>query len=116
MATTLSSGTPTAGVVCLVTAAGGNMASINSPAPRAFFNFDSKEQAGGGLALFLATVVWLVPAGVFFGLVWIGMWAVALGMAVLLGIALLIYRAWLERESQVFERAAETMRERLSKE
>ncbi len=105
-----------AGAVCLVTAAGGNMTSIHSPAPRAFFNFDSKEQAGGGLALFLATLIWLVPAGVFFGLMWFGMWAVALGMMVLLGIAWLIYRAWLERGNRAFENAAETMRGRLSKE
>jgi len=105
-----------AGAVCLVTAAGGNMASIHSPAPRAFFNFDSKEQAGGGLALFLATLVWVVPAGMFFGLMWIGMWAVAMGMVVLSGIGWLIYRAWLERGSRAFENAAESMRDRLSKE
>ena len=105
-----------AGAVCLVTAAGGNMASIHSPAPRAFFNFDSKEQAGGGLALFLAALLWVVPAGMFFGLMWIGMWAVALGMTLLVGVAWLIYHAWLERGSRAFENAAETMRERLSQE
>jgi hypothetical protein len=104
------------GAMCLVTAVGGNMASIHSPTPRAFFNYDTKEQAGGGLALFLAVVVWLVPAGIFFGLVWLGMWAVALGMAVLLGIAWLIYRAWLERGGRAFENGAETMRGRLSQE
>lgn len=101
--------------VCLVTASGGNMASINSPARRAFYNFDSKEQAGGSLALFLAMAVWAFPTMVYFGLVWIGMWAVALGMLVLLGIAWLIYRSWLERAGRAFTDSAETMRERLGK-
>jgi len=104
------------GAVCLVTAAGGNMASIKSPAPRAFFNFDSKEQTGGGLALLLAALAWLGPIGVYFGLVWFGMWAVALGMALLLVIAWPIYRAWLKRGGLAFENAAETMRSRLNKE
>ncbi len=101
--------------VCLVTVVGGNYASINSPAPRAFFNFDSKEQAGGSLALFLAALVWLVPIGVFFALIGVGMWAVALGMTVLLIIALLIYRSTLESAGQSFDQSAENMRERLSK-
>ncbi len=101
--------------VTLVTAAGGNMVSISSPARRAFYNFDSKEQAGGSLALFLAMLVWLAPTIVYFGLVWLGMWAVALGMLVLLGGAWLIYRAWLKRAGRAFNDSAETMRERLGK-
>ncbi len=100
--------------ISLVTAAGGNMASISAPAPRAFFNFDSKEQAGGGLSLLLAALVWLMPIGVYFGLVWLGLWAVALGMLLLVGIGWLIYRAWLDRGGQAFEKASETMRGRLS--
>ncbi len=102
--------------VCLVMAVGGNHVSIHSPSPRAFFNFDSKEQAGGGLALFLAMVIWVVPAGVFFGLLWVGMWAVSLGMLVLLVFAVLIYRWRLSGAGLAFEDNAETMRSRLGKE
>jgi hypothetical protein len=101
--------------VCLLTAVGGNYASINSPAQRAFFNFDSKEQTGGTLALLMAGALWLVPAGVYFGLVWVGVWAATLGMLVLLLIALLIYKGALAGTGRSFEQSAEKMRERLSK-
>ena len=104
------------GAVCLVTAAGGNRASISSPAPRAFFNFDSKEQTGGGLSLFLAALVWVVPAGVFFALVGTGLWAVALGMFILLIIAWFIYWSRLGSTGRSFEESAETMRAQLGRE
>ncbi len=99
--------------VCLVTAVGGNAASINSPAPRAFFNFDSKEQAGGGLSLFLAALVWAAPTVVFFALYWVGLWAVAFGMSCLLVVAWFIYRWRLPGAGRSFEESAETMRARL---
>ena len=67
-----------------MTAAGGNLASVRSPSPRAFFNFDTKEQTGGGLALFLAALVWIPPALLFLVLQEAGMGAVAVGQAVLL--------------------------------
>lgn len=102
--------------VCLVTAAGGNVVSIKSPSPRAFFNFDSKEQTGGGLALFLAALVWLVPAGVYFGLIWIGIWAVVLGMTVLLAAAGLVYWLWLPHSGEAFDQSGESMRVRLNRE
>jgi hypothetical protein len=111
---TLATVLATAGA-CLVTVAGGNMASISSPARRAFYNFDSKEQAGGSLALFLAILVWAAPAVLYFGLVWIGMWAVVLGMLGLLAGAWFVYRAWLKRAGRAFDDSAETMRERLGK-
>jgi hypothetical protein len=101
---------------CLITAAGGNVVSIKSPSPRAFFNFDTKEQTGGGLALFLSVLVWVMPAGVYFALVWFGMWAVVLGMTGLLVIAWFIYGAWLTGSGRSFEESGETMRERLNKE
>ncbi|MBU8870566.1 MAG: hypothetical protein KOO60_06870 [Gemmatimonadales bacterium] len=101
---------------CLVTAAGGNVASIRSPAPRAFFNFESKEQTGGALALILAGLVWVVPAGVYFAMMGIGEWAVALGMFVLLTIAGLIYWSWLRGAGISFEESGEMMRARLTKE
>ncbi len=102
--------------VCLLTTVGGNMASINSPALRAFFNFDSKEQTGGTLALILAALLWLLPVGVYFAMAWMGTWwSPVLGMAVLAGIALLVYRATLSSAGQQFEQSSEKMRERLSK-
>lgn len=101
---------------CLVTAAGGNLASIRSPAPRAFFNFDSKEQTGGGLALFLAVLVWIVPAGVYLGLMAVGMWAVCVGEFALLVIAWILYRFWLYGSGDAFEESGEIMRARLNKE
>ena len=100
---------------CLMTAAGGNFASINSPAPRAFFNFDSKEQAGGSLAMLMAGAIWVLPFGVYFALSWLGMWAAALGLAVLLGVVFLVYRKALTNAGNAFEDGGQKMRERLGK-
>ncbi len=102
--------------VSLMMAVGGNHVSIHSPSPRAFFNFDSKEQAGGTLALILSIAIWAVPAAVFFGLWWLGMFAVVAGMMVLFGIAVLIYRKRLPAAGLAFEENSETMRSRLGKE
>jgi hypothetical protein len=104
------------GAVCLLTAIGGNFTSVRSPAPRAFYNFDSKEQTGGGLALGLAILVWVVPTGVFFGLYWVGLWASALGLLFLMVGSWFLYRTSLGQAGIKFEDSAETMRDRLSKE
>ena len=101
------------GAVCLMVAVGGNYVSIQSPSPRAFFNFDSKEQSGGTLAMILSILIWAIPAGVFFGLYWLGMPAVVLGMVVLFGIALAIYRWRLPAAGVAFEENSESMRGRL---
>lgn len=100
---------------CLLTAIGGNIASINSPAPRAFFNFDSKEQTGGVLALIFAGVIWIIPIGVYFALAWVNIGAAAAGLAVLFGIVLLVYRISVGNAGKSFDEAGEKMRERLSK-
>ncbi len=102
------------GAICLLMAVGGNLVSVRSPAPRAFFNFDSKEQAGGGLALVLAMLIWIVPVGIFFGLKWIGMWAANLGMLAFLLVTFLVYWGLLDGGGRRFEQSAENMRERLS--
>lgn len=99
---------------CLMTAAAGNFSSINSPASRAFFNFDSKEQTGGTLALLMAGAIWILPIGLYFALSWLGMWAAALGLAVLLGVVFLVYRMAITKAGNAFENGGQKMRERLS--
>jgi len=99
--------------VCLLTAGGGNLTSIKSPAPRAFFNFDSKEQTGGGLTLFLAALIWVVPAILYFGLVWVSIWAVVPAMLVFLIVSWFLYRFLLGKAAPLFEAETEKMRERL---
>lgn len=102
--------------VTLVTAAWGNRASIHSPAPRAFFNFDSKEQTGGGLALLLAGLLWLVPVAVFLGLRNVSMSAMLASMGLLVVLGFFIYRFQGDPAGRSFEENAQSMRERLVKE
>lgn len=102
--------------MALLTAAGGNVVSIRSPAPRAFFNFDSKEQTGGGLALLGAAAIWIVPGLLMVGLWSLGLPVVAGAMAALLIVCALAWRTWLSDSGRTFEQTAETMRARLTKE
>lgn len=99
--------------VCLVIAGGGNIASIKSPAPRAFFNFDSKEQTGGGLTLFLTFPVWILHAFLYFLLGMINIWAAVAGQMVMLVGAWFVYRSLLGKAESMFAGAAENMREKL---
>ncbi len=101
--------------MCLVTSAWGNVLSIREPAPRDFFNFDSREQAGGALGMIFATLVWLAPLGLG-ALAWSlgGAIPVLLVQVALLAIALVIYRKLLPRAGRLFEESAEVMRTRLS--
>lgn len=102
--------------MALLTAAGGNAVSIRSPAPRAFFNFDSKEQTGGGLALLAAAAIWTVPGLLMVGLWGLGLPIVSAAMAILLVVCVFIYRAALPGAARMFQERAETMRARLTRE
>lgn len=93
----------------------GNQVSVRSPAPRAFFNFDSKEQAGGILSMLGTTLLWLVP-------LFAGMIARELGgdpallaaEALLLLVAATLYAMTVTGAGKEFDARAEEMRARLA--
>ncbi len=100
--------------VCFLTMSWGNFISIKSPAPREFFNFDSKEQAGGALPMIYALAIWVVP-----GLLWLFLhgwsdWAFAVGEVILLGAAVGIWRAALGPAARSFAGGIERMRDQLA--
>ena len=64
----------------------------------------------------LAMAVWIFPAAVYFGLLGVGMAAVAVGQSVLLAVAALIWSSWLKGAGRSFEEGGESMRSRLTKE
>ncbi|MBK8167650.1 MAG: hypothetical protein IPK64_17020 [bacterium] len=100
--------------VCLMMA-WGNQVSVRSPAPRAFFNFDSKEQAGGILSMLGTILLWLVPF--LLGLLAreLGGHAALLAAEFLLLVAAAsLYAATLPSAGRAFDARAEEMRARLA--
>jgi hypothetical protein len=102
------------GSTALLMAAWGNLVSVRAPAPRAFYNFDSVEQAGGVTSIFYCVLVWLAP-----GLVAVltaargDGWLVAGQLAVFIASAV-IYRRLLRTAGALFDRGADQMRRRLA--
>lgn len=91
----------------------GNVTSVTSPAPRGFFNFDSKEQTGGLLPMLYTFVVWILPglAGLLALVTVSGMVVVEVLLAALL---IVVYRATLPSVGRRFDARAERMRDRLA--
>ncbi len=92
----------------------GNALSVRAPAPREFFNFESKEQTGGILPLLYMAIVWLLPFGLGAATWPAGGFALVLGQLVLLGILAAVYRSRLPAAGRRFDASAETMRQRLA--
>jgi hypothetical protein len=101
--------------VVLLMISWGNQTSVRSPTPRAFFNFDSKEQAGGILSMIGTTLLWLLPLLV--GLVAReigGQSGLVAGEFLLLLVAGAVYLRTLPNAGNEFDVRAEQMRTRLS--
>lgn len=92
----------------------GNQTSVRSPAPRAFFNFDSKEQGGGILSMLGVTLLWLLPFGVGLAARGAGRGALLLAEFVLLLAAAGILALTLPAAGRAFEARAQEMRDRLA--
>ena len=92
----------------------GNQTSVRSPAPRAFFNFDSKEQAGGVLSMLGVAAVWLVPFLLGLAANLGGHGVLLLAEFALLGAAVLVYVLTLANAGREFEARAERMRAQLA--
>ncbi len=92
----------------------GNSVSIRVPAPREFFNFDSKEQAGGIISQFYAMLIWGIPGGVAMATQALGSLALLLGQLLFLALCLLVYRRRLAAAGRLFETKSDTMRDRLA--
>jgi hypothetical protein len=92
----------------------GNIVSVRAPAPRAFYNFESSEQAGGIASIFLVLAIWAATVGLWFLLDTLGRgWLIAAGAA-LLAAAFALYRTLLPKSGELFDAMAETMNERMS--
>lgn len=99
---------------CLVMA-WGNQVSVRSPAPRAFFNFDSKEQAGGVISILGTTLLWLVPLLVgFVARAFGGQVSLLVAEFLLLLAAAGLYAATLPGAGRAFDSRADEMRTRLA--
>jgi hypothetical protein len=99
----------------LLMMAWGNQVSVRSPAPRAFFNFDSKEQAGGILSMLGTTLMWGVPALVGFAGREFGGHAGLLAAEILFMLVTgTVYYTTLPSAGRAFDDRAEEMRIRLA--
>jgi len=92
----------------------GNWVSVRHPAPREFFNFDNREQAGGILSQLYALAV--EGALILVALIGYraGPWILLAVQVILLALCAALYRARLARTGRLFEESAELMRERLA--
>ncbi len=99
----------------LLMMAWGNQVSVRSPAPRAFFNFDSKEQAGGVLSMLGTTLMWGLPALVGLAANEFGGHGGFLAGEILFMLAAgAIYHTTLPSAGRAFDDRAEEMRSRLA--
>jgi hypothetical protein len=92
----------------------GNAVSIRAPTPRAFYNFDSIEQAGGMASILYSVAVWLLPAGIAVASAPRGPGGILLGQVAFFAACALLYARLLARSGAAFERNAELMRRRLA--
>jgi len=98
---------------CLLMIVWGNRTSIHAPARREFFNFDSKEQAGGILSMLGVVALWLIPFAVGLAARRGGAGALLVGELALLLAAAGVYALALPAAGRAFESRAEEMRARL---
>lgn len=102
-----------AGSILILFVLWGNVVSVRVPAPREFFNFDSKEQAGGVISQLYAMLIWGLPGLVVLLTAPLGDLALFLGQLLLLALCLAVYRNRLGAAGRLFEARAESMRGRL---
>lgn len=100
--------------LALLLAIWGNVTSIRAPAPRAFYNFDSTEQAGGVTSILYCVFVWLAPAAVGVFTAMRGDLALVAGELALAAACAFFYRRMLRTAGAEFEARAESMRKRLA--